>query len=104
MRRILADWLIWATLICVALTPAVISATHGPADAVAVADTFVHGHSHGDLDKSGSHDATDHEHHFSAILPRPAAIMPPPGRNLRRFEAQPRLMHLAKGPLRPPRV
>lgn len=104
MHRIVSGWLMAATLICVALTPVVITSTHGPADAVAMAETIAHGHSHGDLDSSGGHDATDHEHQFSAILQPPPASAPPPGRNLRLIEAQAGWMHLTDGPLRPPRV
>ncbi len=76
MRRIITGWLIKATLICVALAPVFITATHGPADAVAAAEALAHGHSHGDMDGAGGHDATDHEHQFSAILPPRAATGP----------------------------
>lgn len=103
MRVILTGWLIAAALICVALAPVVITATHGPA-AMAAAQTLAHGHSHGDIDGAGGHDAADHEHQFSAILPPPPDSAPPPGRNLRLIEARAGWMHPADGPLRPPRV
>lgn len=104
MRRIMTGWLIAAALLCVALAPVVISATHGPADAVAAAEIFMHGHSHGEMDSTGGHDATDHEHQFSAILPPWPEPAPPPGCNLRLIEVRAGWMHPADGPLRPPRV
>ena len=73
MRAIMARWIVIATLLCFALAPIIVSLTHGPAVGAASAETLAHGHSHIASDKAGGHDATDHEHQLSALVPPPVA-------------------------------
>ncbi len=53
------------------LAPFAVSATHGPGAVVEAMQTAaadaVHGHSH--LSDAGAHDATDHEHLITGLLP-----------------------------------
>lgn len=69
MRGLLVTWIMAVTLLCFALAPVVVAATHGPAAAAEAAAVLAHGHSHGYADQSGGHDTTDHEHQLSRPCP-----------------------------------
>jgi hypothetical protein len=104
MRGLLATWIMVMTLLCFALAPIIVAATHGPAAAAEAAAVLAHGHSHGDLDQSGGHDATDHEHQLSALLPPRADLAPLPPRDLQLIENPAVGANLPDGLRRPPRV
>ena len=58
-------------LFALLMSPAIVTATHSPADTLAISELALHGHSHDGLAElpTADHDATDHEHQLSALLP-----------------------------------
>lgn len=77
MTTLIRHWIAAVTLVCLALAPLVVALTHGPASAPAAEQAMPDGHSHDhadghthdDTDPRTGHDATDHEHQLSAVLP-----------------------------------
>lgn len=104
MRGLLATWIMVMTLLCFALAPIIVAATHGPAAAAEAAEILAHGHSHGYADQSGGHDATDHEHQLSALLPPRADPAPLPNRDLQLIEDRAAGPNIPDGLRRPPRA
>mgnify|MGYP005752742051 CR=1 FL=1 len=87
------------------LAPIIVSLTHSPAAAMAAEVESRHGHPHGGADDglSAGHDATDHEHQVTALLPNTGDI-----RVFVDDDRDPALAQLAsgairEGPRRPPR-
>lgn len=104
MRRLWAAWITIVTLICFVAAPAVIARTHGPVAAAGAAEILAHGHSHGGADQAGGHDATDHDHQFSAILPPLAGSPPLPANAMRSDDASAAALDWPDRARRPPRI
>lgn len=73
-RRAPALMMTMLLVLAMVLAPMIVAATHGPTSKVIFAEIRDHGHGHADdTDMFPGHDATDHEHQQSAILPSTAA-------------------------------
>lgn len=105
IRGSLARLMTMVTVLALALAPAIIASSHGPAAAAEAAQVAQHGHSHNSDGTLGQdHDATDHEHQQTAVLfDRTQGHDAPAGRlwGLAAFAADGRA---ADRPRRPPRA
>ena len=87
------------------VAPVVEAATHGPASVMAEAgpaDAFDHGHGHAHA--HGQHDAADHDHSASVILPAAPVLALPQGKAQAAAVARQFAGTAADGLRRPPRA
>ncbi|HRM73393.1 MAG TPA: hypothetical protein PLI13_01600 [Paracoccus sp. (in: a-proteobacteria)] len=92
-------------ILCLALSPVIVSATHGPALTV-TAEDITHGHSHADPTTDGfsGHDATDHEHLGTDALPDGALLLHGGPGAVPMPEGWSGVTLARQGPRRPPRA
>lgn len=104
-------------LMALGVAPVVEAATHGPASVMAEAapsDAFDHGHGHGHdhghdhghghAHAHGQHDAADHDHSASVILPAAPVLALPQGKAQAAAVARQFAGTAADGLRRPPRA
>lgn len=102
---VMARLMTMVTVLALALAPAIIVATHGPAAMAEPAEFAAHGHSHdSDGDPWQSHDAMDHEHQHNAVLTGRAEAHDVPAERLHVLNARVADGRAEDRPKRPPRV
>lgn len=107
VRAIMALMAECVLLGALALVPLFWAFTHGPGQLAMKADHAAwhadHG-AEGHAPKHDHHDASDHDHTPTMILPSVADLAPPPARATWTAQANPRDSTIRDGPRRPPRL